>query len=300
MPVAIAPGTELLHDPGQQPGRRVVERSTEGLGLGPLLVGVARLLFHEAPGRRQVGLLLVTERNRGVRRSTEGHVEMDGHAVSGVQPADPGRHLCAPVTALRDVLRVAESAHQRDERLGDAEFVPARRARGFREPVARQRRCDHMEAVFRVPAEGFRVGEPWDDVEELDDGARPSVREEQWHGIGMSRPGMDEVDRLPVNPGLELAERVQPIFLDPPVVAVEPVVDQLAQVVGRDAVLPPGAVDLIREAGPLQAMVQVLENRFVNLNVERINRLAHVVLSASRRSRWWQRRGQARPITSTP
>ena len=98
-----------------------------------------------------------------------GHVEMDGGAVLGVEPADPGRHLRSPIAALGAVACVAESTHQLDERVGDAALVPARRTRGFGEAVAGQRRRDHVERVRRVAPKGLRVGEPWDDIEELDD-----------------------------------------------------------------------------------------------------------------------------------
>ena len=44
------------------------------------------------------------------------------------------------------------------------------------------------------------------DVEELDDRARPAVGEEQREGVRVGRPGMDEVDGLPVDPGAEVVE----------------------------------------------------------------------------------------------
>ena len=83
------------------------------------------------------------------------------------------------------------------------------------------------------------------------------------------------------------AELVQPRFPGAPVIGVVPVPDQLTQVGDRDAVLPAGSVDLVREAGPLQAGAQVPEDGVIHLDVELIDRLAHEVLPA-------------RPITSAP
>ena len=72
---------------------------------------------------------------------------------------------------------------------------------GFGEPVAGQRRHHHVEGVLRPTAERRRIGEARDHVEELDDRARPAVGEQQRQGALVGRPGVDEVDRLPVDRG---------------------------------------------------------------------------------------------------
>src|ERR1700722_4901239 len=95
---------------------------------------------------------------------------------------------------------------------------------------------------------------------------------------------MDEVDRLAIDLGLELAERVESLLLGTPVVGVPPVLDQFAEVVDRHAVLPSGPVDLVGKACVLQAMAQIVEDRVFNLDVKRFDRLAQGML----------------PITSTP
>src|SRR5208283_1715268 len=101
------------------------------------------------------------------------------------------------------------------------------------------------------------------------------MREEQRYSLCMRRSGMDEVDRLPVDRGPELVERVQSGLLGAPVVRVPPVLDQLTEVVDWDAVLPTRPVHLIRKAGPLQAMAQILEEGIFKLDVKLIDRLAH-------------------------
>ena len=62
-----------------------------------------------------------------------------------------------------------------------------------------------------------------------------------------SRARVDEVDRLPVDRGAEVLELVEPRLVRPPVVVVAPVLDELAQVVDRDPVLPARVLDLVRE-----------------------------------------------------
>jgi hypothetical protein len=74
----------------------------------------------------------------------------------------------------------------------------------------------------------LRVGESGDDVEELDDGARPAVGDEQGKGVRVSGSGVDEVDRLSLDPGAEVRKLVQPRLLRAPVEGVAPVLDQLA------------------------------------------------------------------------
>ena len=58
-PSAVAPLPKLLHDPGEQPGRRVVEADTHRLGLGPLFDRVGGLVTGESPHVGEVRLLLV-------------------------------------------------------------------------------------------------------------------------------------------------------------------------------------------------------------------------------------------------
>ncbi len=104
---------------------------------------------------------------------------MDGGTVLGIERADPGRHLGSPVAALGAVVRVVESAHELDERPGDALHVPAPRAGWFGEPVARERGRHHVEGVAGVAAVGLGIDQSRDDVEELDDRTGPAVDEEQ-------------------------------------------------------------------------------------------------------------------------
>ena len=92
----------------------------------------------------------------------------------------------APVAALRAVARVAEPPHQRREGVGDAPRAPAARARRLGEAVAGQRRADHVEGVLAAASVRLGVAQRLDHVEELDDRARPAVRDQQRQRIRVS------------------------------------------------------------------------------------------------------------------
>jgi hypothetical protein len=69
---------------------------------------------------------------------------------------------------------------------------------------------------------------------------------------------------LAIDAGAEVRKLVEPRLLRSPVVLVVPVLDQLAQVVDRNPVLPTCALDLVGEASPCQAAAQVLQDRIVD------------------------------------
>src|SRR5262249_39001202 len=76
-----------------------------------------------------------------------------------------------------------------------------------------------MESVVGVAAVCRRVGEGANDVEHLNDGAGPAMRDDERQRILVRRPDVDEVDVEAVNFGNELRESVQP-RLEPPEVVV--------------------------------------------------------------------------------
>jgi hypothetical protein len=94
-----------------------------------------------------------------------------------------------------------------------------------------------VEGVGRVAAVAAGVGERPDEVDVLEEGVGPAVGEDQRQGVGLGRAEVQEVDVLPVDGGV-LRELVEPGLPGPPVVLVLPVVDQVADVADRDAVLP--------------------------------------------------------------
>ena len=99
-----------------------------------------------------------------------------------------------------------------------------------RQRVPGERGRDDGKRVARIAAVARRIGQHRDQLQELDDRARPAVREEERH---RRRPLPFLVDEMQLDPAerhLELAEGVEPRLLRPPVEAGAPVVDELLQI----------------------------------------------------------------------
>ena len=132
------------------------------------------------------------------------------------------------------------------------------------EPVAGHRRAHDVERVGRVAAVARRIAQRLDDVEELDDRARPAVGEHERERAGVRRRRVEHLDaeavgRADVGHEAQLLEAVQ-LGLDPaPVVAVGPVGAQLLDVGERDALRPVVDGLPLRPAGAGEPLAQVVE-----------------------------------------
>ena len=116
----------------------------------------------------------------------------------------------APVAALRDILRVAETLHQHRPGLGDARRIPADRRRLAGKAVAGQRGDHEVEGIRRRRAMRLRIGQRADDLELLDDRAGPAVRDDHRQCVFVLRAHVDEVDVEAVDLGDEIRHCVQP------------------------------------------------------------------------------------------
>ena len=152
---------------------------------------------------------------------------MDAEQPLGCLAAHRVRDGGAHVAALGDVARVAEAVHQLRPRAGDAAGLPAELGRLAREAVAGQGRQHQVECVLGAAAVRGRVGQRADDLQQLDDRARPAVRHDQRQRVLVRRPHVDEVDVDPVDLGRELRQRVQPRLARAPVVVGRPVAGEL-------------------------------------------------------------------------
>ena len=120
---------------------------------------------------------------RVLARTHGDHVQVDTEEPLGVLRPEAGGDRRAPVAALRPEAVVAESRHQPSPHVGDVLDGPAVACRLAAEPVAGQRRADHVHGVGGVAAVGAWIAERFDHVEELDDGAGPTVREHNRNGV---------------------------------------------------------------------------------------------------------------------
>src|ERR687893_1809252 len=207
---------------------------------------------------------------------------MYAYHMLGVEASLEGGDDRAGVVTVRAVSIVAEPTHQLGPVFRGALRVPARLGGRPGEGESRKGRDDHVERVGRVPAVGVRVGERVDEAEVLHHRVGPAVGEDQRRGVGLGGADVQEVDVLTVDLGSELRVGVQPRFPCSPVVAGLPVLDQVLDVVERDAVLParrdgtrlhpsPALLgrQLVRPAGTGQTIAQVVEFGLGDVDPER-------------------------------
>ena len=154
-------------------------------------------------GRRHVG------RNaKQPRRSLQSHLLCDG---------------VSPITALSHVFRVAEAPHERVPRARDSRRIPTGRRRLARKSIARQRWNDDIERVRRGAAVSCGIGERLDDLQLFDDGAGPSVGDDERQRILFFRLHVNEVNVQSVDVGHELRQRVESRLTLSPVVVGRPI-----------------------------------------------------------------------------
>lgn len=94
------------------------------------------------------------------------------------------------------------------------------------------------QCVRSIAAVGDGVRKQFDHLEELDDGPRPAMHEQQRHGRRFGRTDMQEMDVGIVGGRHGLGKRVE-LYLEPtPNQVVSPVGGQVQQVVERNALRP--------------------------------------------------------------
>ena len=264
--VAVAPGAELLRDPGGDTGGGVGLGDAEGLRLRALDVAVAGLLRLEGATRGEPGLVRLRGRIGG---TGEGHVQVDAAQVAGVGGAQTRADDGAPVAALRAVALVAElGGHEVVERIRDAGGAPAPLAWLAAPAEAGDGGDDDVEGVGGIAAMGGGVGEGADEVEELEDGAGPAVRQDERVGIGAVAADVPEVDIDAVDLAEELGPGVERGLLGAPVVLVAPVVAKLANVGDVSAVVPAGVGNGVVPAGAVEAIAEVVEDGVGDVDAE--------------------------------
>jgi hypothetical protein len=115
-----------------------------------------------------------------------------------------------------------------------------------------------VERLRRVAPVCLRIGERADHVEELDERAGPTVREDQRERVRLGGADVQEVDVLPVDRGRELRDLVQALLDGPPVELVAPAAHQLTHRVHADAVVA-ARRELLGVAGAGEPVGEVVE-----------------------------------------
>ena len=125
-------------------------------------------------------------------------------------PASPsGRRRTHPSRRPGRRSGVAEALHQLCPGSAHPLGAPTGARRLPREPVARHRRNHEMECVRGARAVRRGIGQSIDDLQLLDDRARPTVIDDERQRVFVLRANVDEVDVESVDLGDELRERVQ-------------------------------------------------------------------------------------------
>ena len=200
---------------------------------------------------------------------------MDAVQAVGVLVTELGGDQRAVVGSAGGVLGVAEDiGHQRVPAVGHLPVVHV--AGGWRrEPEAGQRRHDDVERVGRVAAVGGRVGQRPDHLAPEPERPRPTVREDQrdrrWSVAGLA----DEVDGHAVDLDAMVVELVDGPLGRAPVKAVDPVVDELAQVARADPIELVLVVGVARPTSVLQTPLEILERGVGHVDHERFERQLH-------------------------
>jgi hypothetical protein len=123
-----------------------------------------------------------------------------------------------PVAAVCAEPLVPEHCHQVGPRPRGTSGIPAWFAGPFAEPKPGERWDDHVEGVFGGTTVRDGIGERSENVLELEDRARPAVREHQRKRVRLGRRHMPERDVQPVEGYPIVRDRVPPLLQRSPVV----------------------------------------------------------------------------------
>src|SRR5690349_18741453 len=148
------------------------------------------------------------------------------------------RYARPPIASLRHPALVAEALHQRRPGAGDPVHAPARLNRLVGEGKAWERRHDDVERVLRPSPVAGGIAERADDLHELYDRSRPSVRENDRQRVLLRGTHMDEMNANPVDLGPVLREGVDASLKAAPVILVAPVGNERLSLLKGDALRP--------------------------------------------------------------
>src|SRR4051794_12651806 len=124
---------------------------------------------------------------------------------------------------LGDVAGVAEALHQFRPGSAHPLGTPAGARRLAGETVAGHRGNNHVEGVRCARAMRRGIGKRVDDLQLLDDGAGPSVRNKEWQGIFMLRTNVNKMNLQTIDLGDELRQSIEPGLAFPPIVVGRPI-----------------------------------------------------------------------------
>ena len=146
--------------------------------------------------------------------------------------------------------------------------APIGSGRAPREAVMRIGRQDEVEGILGASAMGRGVGQWADNLQKLEQRARPAMRHDHRQGMGMLRAHMGKLDVEPVDRGDELRQGIELGFALAPIVASAPILDQGLEPGQRNALR--SVVDrfLVRPAGQRDTAAQVVDRLLRDVDAE--------------------------------
>lgn len=268
------PSSSSLTYPTQQRGRAVRQGVPDGLRLGALDLVIPGALPLEPAGALEPGAVGVgpgperaLRRQDRVpperRRPRRQQVEVLRARVLRVQVAHGPGDGEAPVAALRRVPVVAQGQHELVHRLGVLGDREAALRDAAREAKIGQRRHHDVERRTSL----FSPAQRPDELGPLEEAAGPAVHEDERDG---ARPGAALVDKVHVDAAEAVDGDGRRVLREPvverrlgaaPVERPRPVGRQPLHVGEGHAEVPGGAVQLVREPRPRQAVLEICELR---------------------------------------
>ena len=169
--------------------------------------------------------------------SSAGNVEMRADDVLGELVRQLCAHVRTRVTTVRPEPLVPELGHQPNPQPRGLSPSDTRGRRGG-EDRAGKRRDHDVERVGGVAAEALGMRERLDDLREVPERPRPTVREHERHGRRSRAALVEGVHGHTVDHAAHVRPLVHRCFVRAPVVPVIPVRDELAQVRAGNAIRP--------------------------------------------------------------
>ena len=203
-------------------------------------------------------LLIRIGKGGGVAARRQHQIDVDADHPIRIGIAEPARDRGSPIATLRAETRKAEHLlHQGGDTIRHFRDAKPLLAGLKREPVSRQGGRHHREGIARIATESCRIGQTRDDIEKLENRARPAVQQEQRHRVGADASHMQVMEIDAVEPDAELRERIQRGFLGPPVECVTPVFGELAKMADIGAVSPCSTGRRIGKAGAGKTVAEI-------------------------------------------
>ena len=97
------------------------------------------------------------------------------------------------------------------------------------------------------------------------------MHQQNWYRAGTAAPLMNEMDPDAIHVGTEMPEGIQISLLLLPVERVAPIVAKLLQILRIGAILPTSAFDAVRPARSTQAVLYIVQDRSLHLDLKRLD-----------------------------